>query len=104
MCVCVLECLPDVSLLLERKRRGVRHSQKCARLECFFSVQAVVLALIHQPLIFADISRMFVDVDVLQGHSGETTANRSKQIVSGKPLPAPKCRKPTWVNHMFGSK
>lgn len=44
----------------------------------FFSVKAVVLALIHQPLIFADISRMFADVGVLQeGHSGETTADRS---------------------------
>lgn len=75
--VCVLECLPDVCLLLERKRRGVRHSRKCARLECFFSVKSVVLARIHQALIFADISRMFADVGVLQGHPGETTVGRS---------------------------
>lgn len=76
----MLECLSDVCLLTpERKRRGVRRSRKCARLECFFSIKAAVLTRIHQPLIFADVSRMFADVGVLQeGHPGETTADRSE--------------------------
>lgn len=68
----------------------------------FFSVKAVVLTRIHRPLIFADISQMFVDVGVLQMRQQRIDQSQFFMSVSYKPLPPPKRGNPTWVNHMFG--